>query len=159
MVLAAFWGSSQPAVAETENASAPAPSPWIASGGFGLTFNPGMALFAPQLEYHSGPDTLMGPLVQVGLGNPTLFTANWGVRYVPPTRKKLKPTIQGALGLAIGAGFPNGWPVAPHLLLGFGFDYQLDKRLSFGTMLNVDFAPPLQSIYVSWPLLVGRFVL
>jgi hypothetical protein len=132
---------------------------WVASAGLGFTVSPTLALFSPQLEYLLKPDVYTGPLLQLAVGNATLFTAAWGIRYVAPSISKLKPTLQAAAGVVFGANGPFASPIGIHALLGFGIDYQITAKLTFGSMLNANIAPPVQTFFLSWPVLVGRFVL
>ena len=67
---------------------------WIASGGMGLTVSPTLFLISPQMEYVARPNLLVGPLIQMGLGDAgVLFSAEVTGRYIlghhPPRQAEL----------------------------------------------------------------------
>jgi hypothetical protein len=127
----------------------------VGSGGFGLTFGPTLLLLSPELEYVYTPDLNFGGLVQMGLGSNILFTASGKARWVIAHHPKYHPTFESGLGLAVGSGFPSS--VGVHIFLGGGVDYILSKDTSIGTMFRINFAPPLDGMFISWPMIVGRF--
>lgn len=129
---------------------------WLASGGFGLTFSPTLVLLSPQLEYPYKPRVYVGPLLQLGIGDATLFTGTGTVRYLVGDHPKFKPCFEGGLGVAAGgSSFSSSMGV--HILLGMGFDYQVEPDMSVGTVFRANFAPPLKTFIMSWPLIVARF--
>ena len=130
----------------------------VGSGGFGLTLSPTLVLLTPELEYVYHPDLLFGGLVQMGFGDAFLFTASGTARWTVGHHPKVHPTFEGGLGMAIGSNsFASS--VGVHMMLGGGFDYSIDKMTSVGTMIRMNFAPPLKGFFVSWPMIVGRFKL
>jgi hypothetical protein len=40
-----------------------------------------------------------------------------------------------------------------------GVDYQIEHGIAIGTMIRANFAPPLQTFFLSWPIVVGRFAI
>jgi hypothetical protein len=132
----------------------------IASGGFGLTINPTYVLISPQLEYVSRPHFFFGPLAQLALGDGgVLLTTTATARVILGTHPHLKPSFEGGIGLAFASGSFSGNNVGVAIHGGMGFDYQIDASTAVGTMLRVNFAPPIKSFFISWPLIIGRFLL
>lgn len=131
---------------------------WSFAGGFGLTVSPTTLLIAPQLEYKKSSRLYYGPMMQMALGDGgSLFTFSGVIRYVITTHSKIKPSLEGALGLAVADGFGNS--VGVHISMGMGFDYILEPGLSLGTMLRMSFAPPVDTFFLSWPILICRVAL
>lgn len=131
---------------------------WIASGGLGLTFSPTLLLLNPQLEYVVDPNLFFGPNLQLGLGGAVLMAASGSVRYQFGTDPRLKPCVEGGLGLALaGSGYSSSAGVLIHF--GIGVDYVVNHTVSVGTMIRGNLAPPLTTFFVSWPLIIGRFLI
>ena len=132
---------------------------WIASGGMGLTISPTTFLLSPQLEYVYRPNLLVGPLVQMGLGNGgVLFTGEVTGRYILGHHPRIKPSLEAGLGLAAASG-GYASAVGVNIHVGMGCDYIIDRGIAVGTMIRANFAPPLKTFYLSWPILVARFLL
>jgi len=132
---------------------------WIASGGLGITISPSTFLITPQLEYVQKQNLFIGPMVQMGLANGgVLFTASATARFLIGTHPKVKPAVEGGLGLAMASGL-GGSAVGVHILGGLGVDYLVDRNIAIGTMVRMNFAPPLQTFFASWPIIVGRFAI
>lgn len=127
---------------------------WVVSGGFGLTFNPTLVLISPQLEYVHNSNLTFGPMIQAGLGDATVVTFSGTVRYSIGEHPKLRPNVEGGLGMAVGSGYRNN--VGVHIMFGMGADYMIDNALSVGTSFRVNLAPPLDTFFLSWPLAVVR---
>lgn len=131
---------------------------WIMSGGTGITVSPSLILFNPQLEWVYHPDLYFGPLMQVGIGSGMLVTLSGNVRYVINPDSTIKPNLEGGIGIAAGSTvFDNSPGVNIHL--GIGADYHLTQRLILGSVLRLNFAPPLKTMYLSWPIVIGRFLM
>lgn len=132
---------------------------WIFSGGLGLTISPELFMITPQLEYVHDARLTYGPLVQVAVGSgSSLFTTSGSVRYLLGNHAKFKPAVEGALGLAVASGVATD-SVGVHIMMGMGFDYKIDNQISLGTMIRANFAPPLKTFFISWPLFIGRFTI
>jgi hypothetical protein len=102
---------------------------WIASAGIGLTVSPTTFLISPQLEYVVRHNIFVGPLVQVGIEDDVMFTGSVAARVLIGRHAKVKPTVEGALGIAhVGR-------VGVHIMLGMGVDYLIDNAIAVGTML------------------------
>ena len=128
---------------------------WIFSGGMGLTISPDLFLMNPGLEYVHDSRLTYGPMVQVGVGSGfSLFTFSGTVRYTLGDHPKFKPNLEGGMGLAVASGF--GSSVGVHIMFGMGFDYKLDNRMSLGTMIRANLAPPMKTFFISWPLILFR---
>lgn len=140
--------------------AAPSTGDWLAGGGFGLTLGPTLLMLSPQLEYVNKPDLTFGSLVQMGLaGDGVLFTVSGTCRAVfGDPSAKVRPTFEGGLGLAMASNLYAS-SVGVHILAGGGVDYIYDKNLTLGTMLRLNFAPPLKSMFLSWPMILARFKL
>ncbi|MEZ4749258.1 MAG: hypothetical protein R3B54_01135 [Bdellovibrionota bacterium] len=83
-----------------------------------------------------------------------MATFSGSLRYTFPTRRpKLQPFVEGALGLAISS-FGNN--VGVHLMMAGGLDYDVTPDFTIGTTFRFNFAPPVDSFFVSWPIAVGR---
>lgn len=132
---------------------------WIASGGLGLTVSPTLFLLSPQLEYVQRPNLFIGPLIQLGMGDGgVLFTASGTARILLGQHPKVKPSLEGGLGLAMASSL-FGSSLGIHVLMGIGVDYIIDRNFTVGTMIRGNFAPPLKTFFLSWPMIVGRFAL
>ncbi len=134
---------------------------WIASGGIGLMISPTLFLIQPQLEYVLKPHFMLGPLVQIGIGSGVLFTGSASGRFIFGHSPKVKPCVEGALGLAFaGSGTAGGTSsVGIHIGVGIGVDFKVDQGIELGTMIRANFAPPLKDFFLSWPIVVGRFAI
>lgn len=152
IILFLIWGTSVFALT-------PQKGDWIGSGGAGVSLSPTLMMISPQLEYAYTPDISFGVLSQLGFGaTGTLFTLSGTGRITFAKKGKMYPCAEGGLGLALANDlFPQSLGV--HMMVGFGVDYVIDQATSIGTMLRFNFAPPLQSMFITWPLLVGRFLL
>lgn len=127
---------------------------WTMVGGLGLTASPDAFLIQPQFEYRKSARLYYGPMVQAGLGSGfTLFTMSGYARYELGNHRKFKPSLEGSLGLTVGGG-----QVGVHIGVGMGFDYKIDNTLSIGTMIRGNFAPPVDTFFLSWPIFLVRFV-
>ncbi len=130
---------------------------WLASGGIGLWFDPSLFLLSPQLEYAMRHNFYIGPMVQLGLGSGTLFTASCTGRFLIG-QSRVKPTLEAGLGMAVA----SGGAVGLHLPIGVGMDYQLEHGISVGTIIRGNFligSSFANAFSVSWPILVGRFAI
>ena len=133
------------------------PGDWIFSGGMGLTINPTLALISPQAEYLVRQNITVGPLLQLGIGNGgILFAPSVAGRIIIGHNPRFKPSVEGGIGMAVASGDYNS-AVGFLFHFGMGFDYVVDNGISLGTMIRADFAPPLQTVFLSWPVLVARF--
>jgi len=130
---------------------------WLASAGVGLWIDPSLFLLSPQLEYKYRHNLYFGPLVQLGLGSGTLFTATATARLIIG-HSRIKPSVEAGLGMA----FASGGAVGLHVPIGIGVDYQLEPGIALGTLIrgNLMFGSKFgQTFSVSWPLLIGRFAI
>ncbi len=133
-------------------------SHWLATGGIGLTVSPTLLLINGQLEYRHNSQLYYGPLVQMGLGDIfPLFSISGSIRYVIKTEQKIKPSLEGGIGIAIADGLKTN--VGAHIMMGMGFDYIIDKHFSLGTMVRANFAPPMDTFFLSWPIMLARLQL
>lgn len=132
---------------------------WIGSGGAGISLSPTLVMISPQVEYVYEPGTMFGVLSQLGFGSEgLLFTGTGTARLLFAPHGKIQPALEGGLGFAVASTlFDQSFGV--HILLGLGADYEIDKTTAVGTMIRLNFAPPLKSFFISWPLLIGRFIL
>lgn len=132
---------------------------WIGSAGLGLTLSPTLFLLSPQIEYVYRRNIFMGPLLQAGLGNGgALIGASYTGRLLIGQNPRLRPSLEGGLGIVASSGlFPNSIGILFHI--GMGFDFLLEERLSLGTMIRANFAPPIQAFVFSWPIFVVRYIL
>ncbi|MFM8315199.1 MAG: hypothetical protein ACKOA8_13015 [Deltaproteobacteria bacterium] len=133
---------------------------WLGGGGFGLTLGPTLIMLSPELEYVYNKDVTFGGLVQMGFaGDGILFTVSGTYRKVlGDERSQLRPTFEGGLGLAMASGISTS-SVGIHILAGGGVEYVFDKNLTLGSMLRLNFAPPLKSMFLSWPMIIARYKL
>ena len=132
---------------------------FIGSIGTGIMASPTLFLLSPELEYvHSG-DLNLGGLAQMGLGDGgVLFTVSGKIRHFFGGSARVRPCVEGALGLALSSSLFSS-SVGVHMEGGMGFDYVLDKRTSIGTMVRLNFSPPVRSFFISWPIVTFRFLL
>ena len=130
---------------------------WTGSFGFGFTSSPTLLLLSPQLDYGIKNNLSVGPLVQVGLGDATLFTGSIAARYSFGTHPKLKPAVEGAFGIAAGSSHYSS-SIGVHMMMGLGADYAVDSTLALGTMIRANFTPPLKTFILSWPVFIARLV-
>ena len=132
---------------------------WIGAGGLGLTISPTLFLINPQLEYVWKPNVYVGPMIQLAPGDVgVLVSVSGTIRTLLGHHPRVKPSVEGGLGFAIAsAGYASSVGVNIHF--GMGFDYMVQPNFTLGTMIRANFAPPMKTFYLSWPLLMARFVL
>lgn len=132
---------------------------YIASGGLGLMTSPTLVLLSPELEYVNSSDVMYGGLIQMGLGEGgVLSTITGKVRYEFGTHARVRPCVEAGLGLALSSGLFES-SVGVHILGGMGFDYLIEQKVSIGTMVRLNFAPPTKSFFLSWPIVIARFIM
>lgn len=132
---------------------------FVGSAGLGILTSPTLLLISPQLEYVHNRDLLLGGLAQMGLGKGgVLFTASGTVRHFFGGSPRVRPCVEGALGLSLASSLFSS-SVGVHIGAGMGFDYVLDKRSVIGTMIRLNFSPPLNSFFLTWPIVTLRFLL
>lgn len=131
---------------------------WVASGGFGFTMSPTLVLFNPQMEYIYDPHIYIGPMIQAAVGDATLVTFSGTVRYFVGDHPKFKPCVEGDLGLAVGSSY-FGSSAGLHLGFGMGFEWVLEPNLRIGSLFRGNFAPPVKTFFLSWPIAVIRYYL
>jgi hypothetical protein len=132
---------------------------WIGSGGIGLMVSPTMFLINPQIEYVYRRNVFLGPMLQTGLGSGgALVGASFSARLMFGQHPRLRPNVEGGLGIAAASsGFKSSVGALIHI--GLGFDFLIEDRLSVGTIMRANFAPPLQSFIFSWPIFMVRYIL
>lgn len=131
---------------------------YLGTAGVGFTASPSSFLLSPQLEYLYREDVTVSGLAQIGLSDGVLFTGGGVVRWVLGSHNYIKPTIEAGIGIALSSDIlPKNFGV--HILTGIGVDYALSRDMSLGTVLRLNFAPPMKDFFISWPLLLARFVL
>jgi|LakMenEpi03Aug12_release.lakeMendotaPanAssembly.Ray.scaffolds.fasta_scaffold72064_4 hypothetical protein len=132
---------------------------FVGSVGMGILTSPTLFLLSPELEYVHNQDLNIGALAQMGLGNGgVLFTASGKVRHFFGGSARVKPCVEGGLGLSLSSSLFSS-AVGVHIEAGMGFDYVLEKNMSIGTMIRLNFSPPLKSFFLSWPIVTLRFLL
>ncbi|NBX92779.1 MAG: hypothetical protein EB078_04560 [Proteobacteria bacterium] len=132
---------------------------FIGSAGIGLLTSPTLFLLSPELEYVHNQDLNIGALAQMGLGEGgVLFTASGKVRHFFGGTPRVKPCVEGGLGLSMSSSLFSS-AVGVHIEAGMGFDYVLEKNMTIGTMIRLNFSPPLKSFFLSWPIVTLRFLL
>lgn len=133
---------------------------WLGGGGFGLMLGPGLVMLSPQLEYVYKPNLTFGSLVQMGFaGEGVLVTVSGTCRAIyGDETSKLRPTFEGGLGLAMASSLYSS-NVGVHILAAGGVDYVYDKNLTLGSMIRLNFAPPLKSMFLTWPMIIARYKL
>ncbi len=132
---------------------------FIGSAGLGIVTSPTLFLISPQLEYVHSRDIQLGGLAQMGLGGGgVLFTASGTVRHFFGGNPRVRPCVEGALGLSLSSSLFSS-SVGVHIGAGMGFDYVLDKRTVIGTIIRLNFSPPVNSFFLSWPIVTLRFLL
>lgn len=132
---------------------------FIGSAGMGILTSPTLFLISPELEYVHSEDLALGGLAQMGLGGGgVLFTASGKIRHFFGGSPRVKPCVEAGLGLSLASSLFSS-AVGVHIEAGMGFDYILDKRTAIGTMVRLNFSPPLKSFFLSWPIVTMRFLL
>lgn len=132
---------------------------FVGSVGTGIMASPTLFLLSPELEYVHSSDLNLGGLAQMGLGDGgVLFTASGKIRHFFGGSARVKPCAEAALGLSLSSSLFSS-SVGVHIGAGMGFDYILDKRTAIGTMVRLNFSPPLKSFFLSWPIVTFRFLL
>lgn len=132
---------------------------FIGSAGMGIITSPTLFLISPQLEYVHSRDIQLGGLAQMGLGGGgVLFTASGTVRHFFGGNPRVRPCVEGALGLSLSSSLFSS-NVGVHIGAGMGFDYVLDRRTVIGTIIRLNFSPPVNSFFLSWPIVTLRFLL
>lgn len=131
---------------------------YIGTGGIGFTASPSTFLLAPQLEYVYREDLTISGAAQIGLSDGVLFTGGGVARWTIGSHAYIKPSFEAGIGIALASAILSK-SFGVHILTGIGVDYVLSKDMTVGTMLRLNFAPPLQGFFISWPLLTARFLL
>lgn len=132
---------------------------FIGSIGTGIMASPTLFLLSPELEYVHSSDLNLGGMAQMGLGDGgVLFTVSGKIRHFFGGTARVRPCVEGALGLALSSSLFSS-SVGVHMEGGMGFDYILDKRTSVGTMVRLNFSPPVQAFFLSWSIVTFRFLL
>jgi hypothetical protein len=157
--LPAFGGTRYSEFGPPPNGSFGKVGDWIGSGGLGLTISPNLFLMSPQLEYVYMPNVYIGPLIQLAPGEGgVLISTSATIRTLLGKHPRVKPTVEAGLGFAVASSdFSSSAGVNIHF--GMGVDYLLTSKISLGTMIRANFAPPMKTFYVSWPIFLGRFIL
>lgn len=133
-------------------------SKWLAAGGLGLTVSPTLVLLNPQIEKAINDHVLGGIMMQAGVGDLALVSMTGTLRYLVLSSKAIKPSVEAGVGLAMGSSsFGSALGVEIHM--GMGFDYLISRDFTLGTIIRANFAPPLKTFFLSWPLLIARFYL
>lgn len=129
---------------------------WAASMGMGLTFSPEMFVLTPQVEYIHSRNVSYGGLIQLGLrGGATLFTASASIKYAfDVSHRSLNPFVEGGAGIAASSGFVDNFGV--HLHIAGGLDYHISHSFSVGSLIRMNFAPPVDNFFLTWPIVIGR---
>jgi hypothetical protein len=130
------------------------PGDWIGSAGIGFLSPPGMFLISPHLEKVYKKNIFLGALVQAGFGGSgALFTISATGRLQMGIHPRLRPTMEAGLGMSSAT---NGIGFLFHL--GMGVDYLLEADLAISTVVRACFAPPIQSFFLSWPIVQLRYL-
>lgn len=118
-------------------------------------------LISPQMEYVKTPRILVGPLLQIGVANASIFAASATARYLAGNHSKIRPCFEGGIGMAFATSSSAFYESSVGVLinLGMGVDYQVDPNFSIGTIFRANIAPPLDNFFLSWPLVIVRFAL
>ena len=133
---------------------------WIGGLGMGLTLNPTSFLFTPQLEYVYRPNIYLGPMIQLAPEEDgVLISFSCTVRTWLGKHPHVKPTVEGGLGFAVASSAGGSSSFGVNLSFGMGVDYLVQNNLTIGTMVRSNFAPPVKTFYLSWPLLAVRYIL
>ncbi len=133
------------------------PGDWIGSAGIGFMSSPALFLLSPHLERVYRRNLYLGGLIQAGLGTASLFTATFTARFQVGNHPRLRPTLEGGIGLAAGsAAFASAVGVAIHV--GMGVDYLLEPDLAISTIIRANFAPPVQTFFLSWSIFQVRYL-
>lgn len=133
------------------------PGDWIGSAGIGFMSSPALFLISPHLERVYRRNVYLGALIQAGLGNSSLFTATFTARMQVGNHPRLRPTLEGGVGITAGSSsFASSVGLAIHV--GMGVDYLLEPDLAISTLVRANFAPPVQTFFLSWPILQVRYL-
>lgn len=135
---------------------------WVASGGFGLSIGAlgqTQVLITPQLEQIRTPRLFIGPLIQAAIASSTIFAVSGSIRYAVGNHARIRPSFEAGLGMAFATEVLLGSSVGVLIHMGMGVDYHVDSDLSLGTIFRANIAPPLDSFFLTWPLIVARFTL
>ena len=148
-------------------------SPLSVQASLGFTGSPSTFLMALELPYSLTDHLSLGPAMQLGVdSNQTFFTFSANLRYafdlsqaLPQfeERDKLKPFVQGGIGLAHYSTDTRGRDrneTGFLLNMGFGIDYYLTEKIALGSnmLFNVIPGAVLGDRFVySWQLASLRF--
>ena len=133
---------------------------YMVSTGFGLAvgaMDSTQFLVSPHLEYIKTPRLYLGPLVQIGISDSLLFGASASVRYMVGNHAKIRPSFEGGIGLAFTTSPVADPNIGLLIHVGMGMDYQIDPNFAVGTLFRINMAPPLDSFFLSWPVIIARF--
>ncbi len=131
---------------------------WIASGGMGFISAPGLFLISPHLEKVHRRNFFVGALIQAGMGGSgALFTLTGTARLQVGNHPRLRPTIEGGLGVAASTvAAASKFGIALHV--GMGVDWLFEPNIAFSTIVRACFAPPAQTFFLSWPIFQVRYL-
>lgn len=133
-------------------------SRYVGTLGMGITVDPTLFMLSPWLEYLHSPNFSYGGLVQLGISSGVLMTGSGTVRWRFPIRyENVWPVAEGGFGMAFASG--GGTSVGVHILAGGGVDYRISNDVTLGTDLRLNFAPPLDTFFLSWSILQARVYL
>ncbi len=134
------------------------PGDWIGSAGIGFVAPPGMFLLSPHLEKVYRKNLFFGALIQAGFGGAgAIFSVTGTARLQVGHHPRLRPVLEGGFGMSSAtAGFNSTFGINLHM--GMGVDYLLESDLALSTIIRANFAPPVQTFFLSWPVLQVRYL-
>jgi opacity protein-like surface antigen len=161
--------AAQDAPADTEPRDA---SGWSVRAGLGFTLSPSNLLLSLEAPYMVNRSFGVGPLVQFAVSDDWLMimpTANLQYRFDlrgldDPTLRRISPFVQGGLGFAwlerdFGGRLGEVDDTGFLLNVGFGFEYQLSRRVSLGNNVMFNMLPTEvmgQEFIFSWQFATAR---
>lgn len=134
------------------------PGDWIGSVGMGFVASPGMLLVSPHLEKVYRKNLFFGALIQAGFGGAgALFSVTATARMHIGHHPRLRPILEGGFGMSSAtAAFSSSFGVNLHM--GMGVDYLLEPDIVLSTIIRANFAPPVQTFFLSWPVFQIRYL-
>jgi hypothetical protein len=136
-------------------------------GGIGFTSSPSDFLLTLEADYFFTNGLAVGPLFQLGLwDDPFIFapTLNFKGVFDLPEVRRLKPLVEGGLGLAyMDADRRHGGADDTGFLLDFGggLQYFVDDRIAVGSEVLFNFVPGEvlgDHFFFSWQLVTLNFL-
>ncbi len=158
------WGSGSGDRLGGRTTAGPPTTPWAFRAGLGFTSGPDDFLLNFELPYRFDQYVSVGPMIQVGLEDnrfivaPTANLTLTGANLFDGDMARFEPFAFGGIGFAVINNDDRGADTQDSGFLvnaGFGLDYLVSDRLTFGSRMIFNFLPGgtlEQRFFYSWEI-------